>query len=314
MSAGSPADLSWGKYGDARQGIGSITCVIVSYRPDVAQLARLCECILTDGAKVIVIDNTESLGPISNKLPAGCHVIALGRNTGIAHAQNVGVAHALDAGAAVLVFFDQDSKIEPGFLQSLVKPLRPGIPEITSPLYVDDESNVALPSLRLGPFGLPIAVYHTGRTDPYPVDIVISSGTAATREVFGVAGIFDEALFIDGVDSEWCLRCRSKQIPINVVPSAMMRHRIGSRSIRVGPFTILQHTSIRCYYQVRNCFLLMRRKHVPLAFALKHMLSVMFSRTILLFYVRDRSAYLKAYCAGLRDGVRGIAGAKPGYV
>ena len=290
-----------------------ITCVIIGYRPVVAQLVRLCECILMDGAKVIVVDNTEAPGLISNNLPAGCELIALGKNTGVAHAQNVGVAHALDAGAAVLVFFDQDSKIEPGFLQSLVTPLRPGIPEITSPLYVDDDSNsnAALPSLRLGRFGLPIAVYSAGTTAPYPVDIVISSGTAATREVFGVAGAFDEALFIDSVDSEWCLRCRSKDIPIYVVPSAVMRHRIGSRSIRVGPFTVLLHSPIRCYYQIRNCFHMMRRKHVPFAFALKHMLSVLFSRTILLFFVRDRSDYLKAYFAGLRDGIKGVAGPKP---
>ncbi len=288
-----------------------ITCVIISYRPDVAQLVRLCERILMDGARVIVVDNTEAPGLISDELPAGCELIALGNNSGIAHAQNIGVAQALIAGAAVIVFFDQDSKIEAGFLRALVEPLKYGTLTITSPLYVDDDSNLALPSLRLGRFGLPRAVYGADTIHPYPVDIVISSGTAATREVFGIAGVFDEALFIDSVDSEWCLRCRSSHIPIYVVPAAVLRHRIGSRAIRVGPFTVLQHSPIRCYYQVRNCFHMMRRKHVPFAFALKHMLSVLFSRTILLFYVGDRAAYLKAYFAGLIDGVKGVAGPKP---
>jgi rhamnosyltransferase len=309
MSAGASADKAWEEHGDAGQGIGSVTCVIVSYRPDVAQLVRLCECILMDGAKVTVVDNTEGPGRIANDLPTGCELITLGKNTGIAHAQNVGVAHSLDAGAAAVVFFDQDSKIQPGFLQALVAPLKCGTPEITSPLYVDDDSNFAMPSLRLGRFGLPIAVYADTK-NPYPVDIVISSGTAATREVFGVAGVFDEALFIDSVDSEWCLRCRSKQIPIRVVPAAMMRHRIGSRVIRVGPFTVLQHSSVRCYYQVRNCFHMMRRKHVPFAFALRHMLSVMLSRTVLLLFVEDRPAYIRAYLAALRDGIKGVAGAR----
>ena len=288
-----------------------ITCIIVSYRPDIAQLEGLCQCILADGAKVIVVDNTETPSPISGKLPVRCKLIALGKNTGIAHAQNVGVARALEAGAAVLVFFDQDSRIEPGFLRPLVAPLTLGVPCISSPLYVDDDSNVALPSVRLGRFGLPIAVYQRGAMDPYPVDIVISSGTAATREVFAVAGTFDEALFIDSVDTEWCLRCRRKQIPIDVVPSAVMRHRIGGRPIRLGRWTVLQHSPVRCYYQIRNCFHLMRRKHVPLAFALRHMLSVMFSRTVLLFFVEDRHAYIKAYIAALQDGINRIAGARP---
>jgi len=308
MKAGSSTDE---ERREAGWSIGGVTCIVVSYRPDVAQLVCLCECILSDGAKVVVVDNTEAPGLTSDELPPSCQLIALGNNTGIAHAQNVGVAHALAAGAAVLVFFDQDSRIGPEFLPTLVAPLTPGIPDITSPLYVDDDSNVPLPSLRLGRFGLPVAVYPADMTDPYPVDIVISSGTAATGEVFGVAGAFDEALFIDSVDSEWCLRCRSRQIPIRVVPAAAMRHRIGSRAIRVGPFTVLQHNPIRCYYQLRNCFHLMRRKHVPFAFALKHMLSVLFSRTILLFFVKNRADYLTAYFAGLRDGIMGTAGAKP---
>jgi rhamnosyltransferase len=297
--------------GGAGPGIENVTCIIVSYRPDVARLARLCGNILSDGAKAVVVDNTEARGLTSDELPAGCEMIALAKNTGIAHAQNVGVAYALGAGAAVLVFFDQDSKIEPGFLHSLVTPLKPGTAGITSPLYVDDDSNVALPSLRIGRFGLPSAVHGADAIHPYPADIVISSGTAATREVFGIAGVFDEALFIDSVDTEWCLRCRSRQIPILVVPTATVRHRIGSRAIRVGPFTVLHHSPIRCYYQMRNCFHLMRRKHVPFAFALKHLLSVSFSRTILLFFVKNRADYLKAYFAGLRDGMRGVAGAKP---
>jgi rhamnosyltransferase len=274
-------------------------------------LRQLCENILLDGAKVVVVDNTEAPGLNSTELPAACELIAVGYNSGIAHAQNVGVGHALAAGATVLVFFDQDSKIGQGFLSALVGPLKLGTAEITSPLYVEDISNIPLPSLRLGRFGLPVAVYRADGTNPYPVDIVISSGTAATREVFGIAGMFDEGLFIDSVDSEWCLRCRSKQIPIHVVPTAVMRHRIGNRSIRLGRFTLLQHNPTRCYYQLRNCFHMMRRKHVPFAFALRHMLSVLVSRTFLLFFVEDRRTYLDAYFAGLRDGLKGFTGARP---
>jgi rhamnosyltransferase len=311
MSAGSSGERTSDGQGGSGPGIENVTCVIVSYRPDVVRLAHLCANVLMDGARVIVVDNTEAPGLISDQLPVGCELIALGSNSGIAHAQNVGVAHALAAGATVIVFFDQDSKIGPGFLRALVAPLKPGTPEITSPLYVDDDSGVALPSLRLGRFGLPITVHGADATKPYPVDIVISSGTAATSEVFGIAGVFDEALFIDGVDSEWCLRCRGKQIPIYVVPSAVMRHRVGSRSIRIGRFTVLQHSPARCYYQIRNCFHLMRRKHVPFAFALRHMLSVMCSRLILLVFVSDRLVYLKACFAGLRDGMKGVAGARP---
>jgi hypothetical protein len=55
----------------------------------------------------------------------------------------------------------------------------------------------------------------------------------------------------------------------------------------------------------------MRRKHVPLAFALDHMLSVMLSRIMLLWFVESRGTYISFYLAALRDGMRGVAGAKP---
>ena len=259
----------------------------------------------------MVVDNTEKPYLVEPQLPAGCELITLGLNTGIAHAQNVGTAAAMGAGADVIAFFDQDSSIDPGFLPALVSPLRVGVPDIVSPLYCDDASKVELPSVRLNRYGITEAVRRGASSRPYPVDVVISSGTAATKEVFEVAGVFDEGLFIDFVDTEWCLRCRSKQISIHVVPSAVMHHRIGSRSINLGLVTIFVHSPVRCYYQLRNCFHLFRKQHIPFLFALRETASVFFSRALLLLFVGDRSAYVKAYVRALRDGAKGITGAIP---
>jgi rhamnosyltransferase len=287
-------------------------CIIVCYRPDVARLIDLCNHIGAEGSKVIVVDNTEISRLNHDALPDGCTLIAIGYNSGIAHAQNVGVAAALAVGADILAFFDQDSEIDTGFLSRLVSAVQPGTPEIVAPLCIDAATGTALPSLRLNRYGFSQPVYQADRPGRYPVDVVISSGTVATREVFDLAGTFDEGLFIDFVDDEWCLRCRSRQIPIYVVPSAVMRHSIGSRYLRFGPLTILVHTPTRCYYQIRNSFLLLRKRHVPLIFSLKQIASVILSRTVLLFRVEDRRAYVKAYLSAVRDGLKGVAGAKRG--
>ena len=128
-----------------------ICCVIVCYRPHVARLFQLCETLATDGATIVVVDNTEQPYLVERPLPPGCELITLGLNTGIAHAQNVGTAAATVAGADVIVFLDQDSTIEPGFLPALVSPLRVGTPDIVSPLYCDDASKVELPSVIAEP-------------------------------------------------------------------------------------------------------------------------------------------------------------------
>jgi rhamnosyltransferase len=141
--------------------------------------------------------------------------------------------------------------------------------------------------------------------------MVISSGTAATRQVFEIAGTFDDGLFIDFVDAEWCLRCRSMQIPIYVVPGLVMRHSVGLRHFRFGTLTISVHSPVRCYYQIRNSFLLFRKPHIPVIFALKQLAATVVSRTILLFIVEDRLSYLKSYLFAVRDGLKGVTGARP---
>jgi rhamnosyltransferase len=284
-------------------------CIIVCYRPDIAQLICLCDRAVADGAKVILVDNTEAPYLKHTMVPDGCSLITLGFNSGIAHAQNVALAVALAAGADILLFFDQDSKVEPGLLKSLVGSLSAGIPEIVSPLCVDDASNSAEPPERVNRFGFSSRVHYPEALKRYPVDVIISSGTAATREVFDIAGTFDETFFIDFVDAEWCLRCRSKNIPIYAVPTAVMRHSVGSGHVRVGPFIIPVHSSTRCYYQIRNCFLLFRRPHVPFIWASKQLLSVILRRILLLFFVKPRSAYLKSYLVAVRDGLTGRGGA-----
>jgi rhamnosyltransferase len=286
-------------------------CIIVGYRPEVARLLDLCARVADDGVKVIVVDNSEVPTLDRGALPIGCTLITIGYNSGIAHAQNAGVEAALGAGANVVVFFDQDSKIEPGFVKSLIAAIGEGSAEIVSPLSVDEATNTPLPSLRVSRFGWSTPVHAADAVGRYPVDLVISSGTAATRQVFEIAGTFDDGLFIDFVDAEWCLRCRSRQIPIYAVPSLVMRHSVGLRHFRFGTLTISVHSPVRCYYQIRNSFLLFRKRHIPLIFALKQLAATLLSRTILLFFVEDRVSYLKSYLFAVRDGLKGVTGARP---
>lgn len=285
--------------------------IVVAYCSEVAPLHALCARLSAEGSCVVVIDNTEQPSITAAQLPPGTRLVSLGANTGIAHAQNVGVSVAVGGGAEVVVFFDQDSTFEPGFLRALVAPLRRGSADVVSPRCVDVDSRAEMPSQRLATFGRVEDVFCADASTPCQTDIVISSGTAATAEAIALAGPLDEDFFIDFVDTEWCLRCRSKRIPIRVVPQAVMFHRIGSRSIAQGNLTITIHSPVRCYYQVRNSLHLFRRQHVPWLFAAREMASVLLNRLLLLRHVNRRTDYLIAYAQGIRDGLLGVVGAKP---
>ena len=289
-----------------------ICSIVVCYNPNIEQLLVLCSRLTANGWTVYLVDNTEVPYLEPGRLPGGCELKTLGRNTGIAHAQNVGIDEATAAGADVLAFFDQDSTISESLLPTLVSHLRPGTADVVAPLCFDVGTGREIPSVRLTRFGVARTVRRSDRcTVPYPVHLVISSGTVATREVFEAAGKFDEGLFIDYVDHEWCLRCFKAAIPIRIVPAARMQHRLGQRWICLPLLTVIVHAPQRCYYQIRNPLLLLRKRHVPLAYALGTIARVFINRFLLILLVNERLDYARACLAGLRDGIRGSTGARP---
>lgn len=289
----------------------NVWAVIVTLNPEVARLRASCDALSASGAAVVLVDNSDDVAALDSSRFQDCEVVRNARNVGIARAQNVGIDRAAASGAQVIVFFDQDSRIDAGFLGRLLEPLRPGTPDVVVPVMIDEARGFEYPSFRVSRHGLLTKVYGRGRTDPYEVDVVTSSGTAATIETFARAGMMAEDLFIDGVDTEWSLRCRRAGVPIRVVPTAVMRHSVGSRSVRAGSATVLVHSPARCYYQIRNGIRLFAKDSVPFLFALRETLVLWAHKIALLFAVPNPSAYVRAYARGLYDGLTGVTGPMP---
>jgi rhamnosyltransferase len=287
----------------------NVFCVIVSYHPKVERLAELCRILIASTAETIVVDNSE-IAVSAERLPtAACTLVALGENTGIAFAQNVGIRAAIAKGADVIVLFDQDSQPTDDFLHRLIAPLVPGRPGVVAPVCIDRTTGRELPSFRLGRLGRAHKVFSTGRNAPYPVDLVIASGCAATAATYSLVGGLDEDFFIDFVDFEWCMRCRERNVPVNVVPDAVMQHSIGERSGRFGIGSI--HSASRSYYKVRNSMLLFRKSAVPRLFSLRATLLAFAHYAAVLPFVKNRLDYAKMFALAIHHGVIGVVGKNP---
>jgi rhamnosyltransferase len=261
--------------------------------------------------KVILVDNSAPSDLAGHGAFPDCITIANGENLGIARAQNIGIERAIDGGADVVVFFDQDSRVAPTLLPALLGSLKPGTAAVVAPVSRDAATGAEYAPTRVSRYGLQEKIFADGRVQPYAVDIVLSSGTAATVEAFARAGVMDEELFIDFVDVEWCLRCRRASVPILVVPSAVMLHSIGNRSIDLRFANVLVHGPARSYYQIRNALRLFGKESVPLLLAAREALFLAVHKSLLLLGVSNRGAYLKAYTQGVYDGLRGVTGRNP---
>lgn len=290
----------------------NIACVVVAYNPNVERLASLCRTLAADDADVLVVDNSEIGAAGPQFVPdERCTVIRLNENTGIAHAQNIGIEAALATQAEVIVLFDQDSQPNEGFLSCLLPSLSPGAPGVVAPACFDRATGREVPSFRIGRLGHTQKVFAEGRETPYSVDLVIASGSAVSAVTFAVVGKMDEDFFIDFVDFEWCFRCRRHDVPIKVVPTAVMYHSIGERSARFGIIRGSIHSAARSYYKVRNALLLFRKSAVPRLFAFRATLLAMIHYVAVLPFVKNKLDYAKIFVLAIHHGVIGVVGKNP---
>ena len=280
-----------------------IFSVIVCYNPDISSLTQICKALKISLVSVILVDNTEIsyLDDISNNFEI--ELIKLNENLGIAKAQNIGIRNALENNAEIIVFFDQDSYIESDFISNLIRPLVVKQPMVVSPVFFDKSNGFQFPSYKLNCLGLPRKMQQNNSNKLFSADVIISSGSAATKEVFHNVGLMNEDLFIDYVDTEWSLRCKAKGIPVLVVPNAKMVHSIGDRTVNLLFTRLFIHSPLRTYYKVRNSFLFFRNKNVPFLMGIKEILSALINNFLIIFFVKKRKNYIFNYFHGIRDGV-----------
>lgn len=279
--------------------------IIVCFNPKVDRLIKLCSDLIKQKSEIVLVDNTinSCLNDIVNE---NIELIQLGDNLGIAKAQNIGIQHAIKKNADIFVFFDQDSEIEIGFLQNLIASFSLSKALVTSPVFYDKSQGFRFPSYRLTKFGLLKKVIDTN--GDYNVDVIISSGSATNRKTIELVGLMNEDYFIDFVDTEWSLRCKSKNVPIKVISNAKMIHAIGEKSIDLKIFRLFVHSPTRTYYKVRNAFLFLSNKHVPLLLGLKEIFSALLHNFLVIFFVKNKNEYFMIYIKAIKDGIKGKKG------
>ena len=243
---------------------------------------------------------------------AGADVERLAVNSGIGAALNRGITRARQSEVIrYVVTVDQDSVLPPGYIQSLLAGeaaarahgLRPGL---IGPARIRGNPVMSAGS-RNGVL--------LGR-EP------IQSGLMVTTEALDSLGTFQEDLFIDLVDTEFYLRATDAGWQ-TVLAETEFDHSLGTfvdaqifgRGVMLpaGPLKVRIAATWRYYYIFRNRILVSRqyvRQH-PMWVAAGYWADLRHLAVVTIF-APERVARLVAAVAGLRDGLRGRTGKKPG--
>lgn len=249
-----------------------VAAVLVTYHPQPAALQGALQALHQQVGQVYVVDNTGTPGAVPwlaalvAQAPVPAQLLAQPQNLGLGAAHNIGIQAARARGARWVLLLDQDSRPEPGAvarlrnaalaLQHQGQRLAAVGPEYRAEDGKDWSGFVRFGWLRL---------VHRRASIARPVveaDFLISSGSLIPMAALDAIGPMDEGLFIDHVDTEWCLRARSRGYRLFGVHGARMIHALGEQRWRVwlGRWRNLPlHAPFRYYYIFRNNALLLRR-------------------------------------------------------
>lgn len=192
-------------------------------------------------SQVIVVDDgsPSSFEPILAAFETAGHtVIRHDVNRGIAAALNTGSRQALDDRADYVLTIDQDTLVPPGYVDACVKVFDSVVPATNLGVVAVDRINDA-PSIppRQSPEGFGL------------VEEAIQSGMVISARCLDTCGLFDEPLFIDCVDTEFCLRVSDRGYRIAIAPGTQITHALGERA-PLRPFGIsLAHEGVPRTYE-----------------------------------------------------------------
>ena len=225
-------------------------------------------------------------------------------NLGIATALNIGVRKALENGYEWILTMDQDSKASPDMVKkmfnvynSINREERKDILSIF-PNFVDERIQ---------------SIEENSNMNSYEyVDADITSGNLLRKEVFEKVGFFDDSLFIDLVDTDFCMRLNEKGIKMIKIRDAVLYHSLGeSKTIKgiLGSFNTSNHSALRRYYMTRNRFYIWEKYKGLNSFTLnrdKKLFKKEFVKIIL--GEKDKVNKIKMVLRGYKDYKKGIKG------
>jgi rhamnosyltransferase len=222
-----------------------IAAVAILYHPQENVLANILS-YYDSVDKIFVYDNTETTSlnkDIFLDYPKIEYYHEF-KNEGISKRLNDACEAAVREGFSWLLTMDQDSYFSEISISNYFKCVREyaGIervaicgPQYTTPNVISDECNAK------------------------EVDLLITSGCLLNLSLFAVIGKFDEALFIDSVDHDYCIRAKINGFSIIKFSNIYMSHALGHEVFRASIKTLYiarkkkqVHSPTRCYYMYRN--------------------------------------------------------------
>lgn len=275
---------------------GEVAAGIVTYNPEIAKLDRNIMALMPQAGHIYIFDNgSDNLNEIRNRMDYYLNELGMSVsivenyvNAGMACALNRLFERAEEAGFTWLITLDQDSELLEGCVAR----------------YLIKGANFASLTCMRRDRNDPDAKMADGSVEE--VERCITSGNMVRIDVWRAVGGFNEKLFIDMVDFDFCYRLRQKGYKIGRLNETGFIHEMGEKN---GYIHILGKThftgnynSFRKYYIFRNMHFVIRKYGLKNHYYSYKRLLLLFAATIL--FEDDKIARIRNEIKGFWDGFK----------
>jgi GT2 family glycosyltransferase len=187
--------------------------------------------------KILVVDNGSTDGSadaFAERFP-DVDVMRLKENLRFAGGNNAGIRHALQQGAELIMLLNNDTLVDPGFLEPMLERFLsdPSCGMVGPKIYyADNPTSIWFAGGEISMWTG--TMRHTGIREPdhgqfdmaRTIDYVSGCCLLTGRAVVEKVGLLDESYFMYGEDADWSMRVRRAGYRIVYEPRAKVWHRL----------------------------------------------------------------------------------------
>jgi len=281
-----------------------ITALVTLYNPTKENADNVCS-IAAQVDRVFACDNSRvDNSDLFTGCPDSVIYLPYKKNLGLPKAFNEALKmEKYWEGDSWVIFFDQDSKIEKGHIETLINEYeliqKKGIQiGCLGPVYYDTSSGkVEIPKAK-----------HLVTDHSYVVSSIITSSMLTTYNTLKEINFWNEDLFLDMADWDLCWRIQRSGKESCLTDIITLHHTLGLGRKKVGPISLKVTNPIREYYQIRDCLYLKRENYVPLKYKIRFVLMVHLRSYLHIKYLdhgEQRKMYIERAKKDFKKGVRG---------
>lgn len=285
----------------------NVISIIVIYKPNLINLKKIAYKHSLNFKSTLLINNSPSYD-LSNLNFESIKIINNKKNLGLAKALNIGILCAKKSNFKYVALFDQDTLLPSNFSKKMILFInnynsnnhKDNILLFCPNFYnlLTDRYNTIkiVKLLRIKSY------YHDSNKISFPT-YSITSGSITPIINFNKIGLFDENLFIDLIDTEWCLRAQYYGYKIVQNNRLVIKHNLGQSYIKLFSRKIQIHSPLRLYYFFRNSFYLYYLPHISINWIISDIIRNLFRFIFYMLFVKKRGIYFKYIIKGYYHGL-----------